>query len=715
MNLPSIVKKEHLTCHWYYRNESGVVTALVTRYDNASQAKQKKWFHQYHLDQDGNWVEGAVTPSPLFGIETLLKDDSDEMVYIFEGEKCAQAAQYLGLLALTSMMGSNQSHLADWAILARYRHHKGFVLVPDNDPSGRKYMNLVCNEIKKACPFAKIWVLILPDTGKGADFVDWIQSNPFCPSKWNGFDPIDEPHSLYLRERFKAYSSSRLKEADIYFDSQENILLFEGNPEPIQEYSMREVMTCPMETLPAEVRGWIQCLINQMQILPDYIAASLFVQLGTVIGRKRALRMRNGTNWIEFPNLWGMLIGVSSSMKSVAMQETIKPVEILAERARRKYCEALNRFKAEQELWEVRKKIDLDGYKDAYKNKKPSTEHQLGTSPEKPKQKRYKTNDATIEKLGILLSENPQGMLIYRDELSGWLNSFRKQGRENDRQFYLESWSGKQRFDSDRIGREIPHIEALCTSILGTIQPGLIEPYIQATIKGKTGDDGFIQRFQIMVWPDMKPDWEINNDANVDVWEPYIHQIFQFLDELDFYDGQPILLSFSSDAQLLFDDWQKTLETKLRKEMLAPHIEAHLGKSKKLLAALCLILEHIEAAFHHQTPSKITAECLKKALIWLKYFESHTYRVYGSSVNAVPQAALKLIKLIQRDKVKVPFTARDVYHGHHWAGLSTDDEVKEALAFLLEKNYIKELIIDTGGRKTTKYWVHPKVLEQDHE
>lgn len=84
MNLPSIAKREHLTFHWYYRNERGDLIALVTRYDNPAQSKQKKWFHQYYIDKNGNWVEGAVTPSPIFGIDTLSKNDSDEKVYILK-------------------------------------------------------------------------------------------------------------------------------------------------------------------------------------------------------------------------------------------------------------------------------------------------------------------------------------------------------------------------------------------------------------------------------------------------------------------------------------------------------------------------------------------------------------------------------------------------------------------------------------------------------
>ena len=52
--------------------------------------------------------------------------------------------------------------------------------------------------------------------------------------------------------------------------------------------------------------------------------------------------------------------------------------------------------------------------------------------------RRFKTNDATIQKLGELLRDNPTGLLLYRDELSGWLSSLRQEGRDGDREFFLE-------------------------------------------------------------------------------------------------------------------------------------------------------------------------------------------------------------------------------------------------------------------------------------
>jgi DNA primase len=480
MNLPPIAKKEHLTCHWFYRNTNKDAIALVTRHDNLSSGQSKKWFHQYQLDSNGNWVEGAATPSPLFGIDTLPKSHCDQKIYIFEGEKCTQAAHHLDLPAITSMRGANQSHLADWAILAQHRHLKDFVLIPDNDVAGRQYIETAYKELQKACPHANIWICKLPSNHKGADLVDWIQSNSNSMPKWNGFEPIDNPYSQYLKQALESHVEENRVIAEKFF-SDLHEPCFESDPEPIQEL-LSAVLPCPIDTLPAEVNSWIASLTDQMQIEPDYIAAALVVQIGSLIGRKRALKLRKGTNWIEFPNMWGMLIGRPSTLKSVAMQETIKPLNGLASEATAEYKKTLKQFQKELGAWEIQKKVAAEKYKDICKESNTTTAatYSISDPPDKPKHRRYKSDDPTVEKLGILLYENPQGLLLYRDELAGWLYNLQKKGKENDRQFYLESWNAKQSFDVDRISRDSLHIDALCLSILGGIQPGPLSQYIHS-------------------------------------------------------------------------------------------------------------------------------------------------------------------------------------------------------------------------------------------
>ena len=52
-----------------------------------------------------------------------------------------------------------------------------------------------------------------------------------------------------------------------------------------------------------------------------------------------------------------------------------------------------------------------------------------------PSRRRYMVNDSTVEKLGELLNENPNGLLIFRDELTGFLRQLDRDGHEADRAF----------------------------------------------------------------------------------------------------------------------------------------------------------------------------------------------------------------------------------------------------------------------------------------
>jgi len=51
-------------------------------------------------------------------------------------------------------------------------------------------------------------------------------------------------------------------------------------------------------------------------------------------------------------------------------------------------------------------------------------------------------NDTTTEKMVVIHKDNPNGILVYREELMGLFCSLNKKGREEDRAFYLQSWNG---------------------------------------------------------------------------------------------------------------------------------------------------------------------------------------------------------------------------------------------------------------------------------
>ena len=63
--------------------------------------------------------------------------------------------------------------------------------------------------------------------------------------------------------------------------------------------------------------------------------------------------------------------------------------------------------------------------------------------------------DATTAKLGALLADNPKGsgIMVFRDELAGWLAVLDDEMNRGDKAFYLEGYNGTGSFPVDRIGR----------------------------------------------------------------------------------------------------------------------------------------------------------------------------------------------------------------------------------------------------------------------
>src|SRR5690606_26030711 len=178
---------------------------------------------------------------------------------------------------------------------------------------------------------------------------------------------------------------------------------------------------------------------------------------------------------------------------------------------RRLAAAANERYEAEESSWQARRArlqaeveaIKAQMTKAAKAGQDPSNfeaelASKLDEMPEStPTERRYFTQDATVEKLAVAPKENPRGPLILRDELAGWLRTMGRPGREGEREFYLEAWNGTGSFTVDRIERGTIHIPALCLSVVGGIQPGKLQAYISDALREGFRDDGFLQRVQV--------------------------------------------------------------------------------------------------------------------------------------------------------------------------------------------------------------------------
>ena len=335
----------------------------------------------------------------------------------------------------------------------------------------------------------------------------------------------------------------------------------------------------------------------------------------------------------------------------------------------------------------------------------------LGSEPAAIR-RRFRVNDATIEKLQELMNENQRGLLYFRDELTGLLASWDREDRQQDRAFFLECWEGKQPFTVDRIGRGTTDTKNACLSLLGGIQPSKLTAYLMQSV-GNLTNDGMVQRFQLLVYPDEPAAWKLVDEAPDLQSKQRANEIFKALAEMDFLQAGAIegkdrpFFRFDDAAQDLFYRWYTELEHKIRNDE-SPLLSEHFGKYRSLMPSLALVF-HLISVAGGANPGPVTKMAAAMAADWVDYLETHARRIYGMVADTGPMAAAALAEKIRKGKVKDGFTARDVYK-NHWQSLDDPSLVSGACDELEAAGWIRrETIASTGGRPKVTFIINPKI------
>ena len=468
------------------------------------------------------------------------------------------------------------------------------------------------------------------------------------------------------------------------------------------------------DLLPDTLAPWVRDIAERLQCPPDFVAVAAMVALAVVVGRKVAIRPKRHDTWAVIANLWALVIGRPGIMKTPAIEATFGPLDRLMARALEEHDQAMQRFEADKMAAKLRAEAREKKARERLKNNHDANLGDLLTPStiESPTLRRYRTNDTSTASLGELLRQNPNGMLVYRDELVSLLKGLDKEDQAEGRGFYLTGWNGDSPYTLDRIGRGLYlHIPALCISLLGGTQPGRLAEYTGQAIRGGAADDGLIQRFGLMVWPDPVATWR-NVDRPPDhTAERVAYAVFDRLDRLDpasigaqqdrNLDGHPIglpYLRFSAEALSHFQEWHEALEVRLRSGELHPALESHFSKYRKLVPALALLIHLADDG-----RGEIGEDATLKALAWAEYLETHAHRVYGAVTQAEVAAAKAILRRIERGDLQAPFTTRDVWRPG-WAGLSDRALVVRALELLADYGHLTvEVDRETGGRPATRY------------
>jgi putative DNA primase/helicase len=421
------------------------------------------------------------------------------------------------------------------------------------------------------------------------------------------------------------------------------------------------VLPFTLEMIPEPLQPWIKDIAHRRQCPLDFVAIPSLLMIASLIGARCSLKPNARDDWTVVPNLWGGTLGDPGTLKSPICSEVLFPFPHLESKAKDAYTECKAKYEAEKATFVEEKNALERQIKDAVeqnneahlKRLQENLANLIKKCPPEPALKRYKVSDTTLEKMHEILSHNPGGVLIYRDELMGFLESWEKKGHESDRSFYLEAWNGDKPYTIDRMGRGTVRAENICVSILGTTQPDKIMAYLTKALT-KLDNDGLLQRFQLLVYPDKKP-WRLVDERPNFFARDRVFHICNMINEMVFtehgakepeslYEGQRTIpyFRFSDEAQIFFHEWIKKLQEKLEGND-HPIILQHLSKYRSLMPSLALIFHIIHLADGKKV-CDVTLESTKQAAACCTYLESHARRIYGMVLDTTFEAFPKLSK-----------------------------------------------------------------------
>ena len=310
------------------------------------------------------------------------------------------------------------------------------------------------------------------------------------------------------------------------------------------------------------------------------------------------------------------------------------------------------------------------------------------------------------------MADNPNGVLAFRDELVSLLKGLDREEQSAARGFFLTAWNGTASYKFDRIIRGKTHIEAACLSLLGSTQPGRLAEYVRRAVSGGAGDDGLIQRFGLLVWPDQSGDWKECDRCPDTAAREAAWRTFDRLESLDVdaigaerdqFDALPFL-RFDDRARGDFGDWRAELEKSVRAADIAPALESHKAKYRKLVPALALI-NHLADG----RTGPIGAEALGRALAFAEYLETHARRAYGCGIAGEAATAKLILSRIRKRDLADGFSAREIQR-KGWSGLTDIDAIKAGLELLADLDWIEPAKEETGGKPRVTYAINPTAL-----
>lgn len=362
----------------------------------------------------------------------------------------------------------------------------------------------------------------------------------------------------------------------------------------------------PVEALPATVSHYVTAASVSIGCDPAFIAVPVLSCLSGAIGNTRRLRVKDG--WDIPPVLWTATIAPSGSAKSPGLDAAIRPIE--------------------------------------------DFERLAGQQQSARTAQRCLVTDATIEAQAVLLVKHERGLLLYSDELSGWIGSFDRYSKAPKSGGDVARWLsiyGARSLRVDRKTGEPKHllIPSAAISVTGTIQPGTL----RRMITDEHRENGLLARLLLTMPPVRSKRW---TEACISpVLAAKANDVFAKLLQLEPVTipeagSVPRILTLDEEARELwccfYDEHNLDLEA-----LPEGDLRAAWSKLEEIPARLALIIHETRIASGESiSPDRIDAETMTAAITLTRWFCHETRRVYAMLAESTDeQQQRELVRLIQ--------------------------------------------------------------------
>ena len=697
------------TQSWSYLSADGELLGYVNRYDTREGGKEFR--PQTYNGKEWKWITWPA-PRPLYGLD-LLADRPKAWVVIVEGEKSADAARLMipNAVVVSAPGGAQALRHADWRVLIG---RPGVILWPDDDPPPKKETldNGPKAFTKLAAYLANLGIeqiKLIDPSGMGADGWDAADSG-FTPAAFLAWakprtrvyaGPIADPWAEAPPEqRERPAPATR---AAVYAEAKPAETPF---AEPMNLFSRPALPVLKPEHLPAALRDYV---FDQSALIgsdPGIMAiASLVAVAGASHdGYRLQMKQHDGGGFSERPCLWGAWIAGPGARKSPAQSRAVKPMRAVDMAWSKTYAAELVNYRLEEK---VHRECESKYVKDRAKSVMGGGSYNSPVAaPKAPQDRRLIADDATIESLALLLAENPRGLTIPADELSGWfasMDAYKGSGVTSlDRSRWLEAYEGGQR-RIDRVSRKgdpiiVPNW-SLC--VMGGIQPDSMR-----RISDKLPDDGLLQRFMLTMAVDAVDDED--RPYNASAKARYTGMIERLADVTRPCDP----FTFSDEARAEFRWLSRETSAVARLSMLSPRMKSHLGKIDGLFGRLAIVHHLADAADRGQSPPpQVAGKTASTVADFIRdYLAGHLRAFYDDLLSDTKhrQHAIWIAGHILAHELDQIENRRLQQNYPAW-GSMPKWEREQAMQMLEDSGWVYPIHGDNPARKVVRWEVNPLV------